>query len=248
MKQKRIKAILVILFFLMFSFSCISEEMVTITKHFGDIRTEQIELPVNTKALELYTDFFEAITKLEGLDKLKNLKFLFIQHSVEDLSFLKKMVNLEVLVIIQPALDLVFDIDFISKLEKIKILYIETLTMKGDTINLINNKKLEYLFLGSISSDNKEGFFELKLENIPDTLKCLDLSLAQEIIINEKFMKNLIDIPLILLFYSKSAESIFELDNNFLERHPNIHITNTNKIRPKELNVNYLYDLAGIEQ
>ena len=51
-----------------------------------------------------------------------------------------------------------------------------------------------------------------------------------------------------MLHYSMSERNPSIVNNDFLQKYPNIHLGRNKELRPKELNLDYLYDLAGIER
>lgn len=224
--------------------SCVADDTIIITKYFGNIRVEKEELPIDTEKLVLRTGQFESITKIEGVEKLKNLKYLYISHALDDFAFLEKLKNIEILAI---EYNTPLDLSFLKEYKKLKILYLNMINLETTIIDFSNNNYLEFLYLGNLRSIEHKKFFELKLKNIPASLKCIDFSLSMYLIITEKLLDEIINVPLILAINDlKRVGDRFEVSEEYLQNHPNIHTDNIIKIRPKELQQNYIRGFFGV--
>jgi Leucine-rich repeat (LRR) protein len=225
--------------FLCITISCLADDTVTITKHYGDQSLAKERLPGNTEKIVIKTDtMYESIIKIEGIENIKNLKYLYIKHSLEDFSFLDKLESLEMLVIEDSV---TIDLNFLSELKKLKTLYLNGVTIKQTTIDFSNNINLEFVFLGNLNYNSKNKFFELDFVNTPKTIKCIDLSLSIYIIITESLMNKIIHTPIILVMNEPvSVGNKFKINEDYLEEHPNIITKNIRRMQPKEIQQKYI--------
>ncbi|MBN2396709.1 MAG: hypothetical protein JXC36_09680 [Candidatus Atribacteria bacterium] len=233
---------------ILFSYACIANDTITIKKYFGDIKVEKEELPANIEKYKIETGLFETITKIEGVEELKNLKYLYIGYGLEDYSFLEKLENIEILALELSPSTIPINLDFIKKFKKLKTAYFNAVIMETPILDLVENNKLEYLFLGNIRSEKHEKYFKFDIKNVPSSMKCIDLHLSAFIIISETFLEEIIHVPLILLHKeSKSFGNIYKVSKEYIDTHTNIHIDNINEIIPNELDRDFIYNFFDKE-
>jgi len=110
------------------------------------------------------------ITGIEGLEQLKSLDTIILDRvsSLDNLFFLSEILNLKRLFIEYITENI--DWGFVEQLPNLQVLYVESYFQPTISINLINNKNLEYL---GFSSGVLEAF--PSIYNVPVSLKYINL-------------------------------------------------------------------------
>ncbi len=106
--------------------------------------------------LESLVILYDDITSLNGLQKLKKLKFLWIQNynPITDLKPISGLTNLEVLYLSDSKIT---DISALKKLKKLKVLYIQNNNIEDYSV-ILGLDKLELLWTDGLPADLLEEF------------------------------------------------------------------------------------------
>jgi hypothetical protein len=170
-----------------------------------------------------------------------------------DLSFLKEMEKLKILIIIE-YFENIADPSYLLHLSNLEILYINGIHIKNPySFNFINNKKLKYLALKAVTLDWAGRYYELVIENIPESLKYMDMSLSSFILLTKDFLDKLSSIPYVFLddpqyrIYQlfPYRGSIKEVDKSYFEDKPNFIFKNPDEVLPEEYRKENIFALFG---
>ncbi|MFC1821843.1 hypothetical protein ACFL9T_03990 [Thermodesulfobacteriota bacterium] len=128
---------------------------------------EEFSVDDRVKEISFFKDYTEQII---GLEKLQNLKKITFDKTafIKNFNFIAMHRGIEILVIADCTIS---DFEFITKLEKLKILVLDSCVANFDRLDLINNQKLEFI---GITNSKLEHFPRMK--NIPQSLLYLNLS------------------------------------------------------------------------
>jgi hypothetical protein len=208
--------------------SCVSTNYVTIS---GIVNGIEVRKKILKNTIELQIGAFQTkVSKIEGLERLSSLKKVkFLSYDFDESPFIRNLPNIEELIFDFGRLN---DLNIISKLTNLKILFISGLRTDKNEIDLVNNKKLKYVEFCNIffEPDKKynginpdreslglgEGGFVLNIINIPDSLEFLDISRSNSYLFNEDFFNTLIKITTVVV--SKKVYKAFE---SYFKDHPN---------------------------
>jgi hypothetical protein len=246
------RRILIILLLTIGFMSCMADEKIIVTKKIverngtGFIeKTVEETFPLSTEQLSLSIPVMgTSVVKIEGVEKLTNVKRLLLGYDLQDFSFLEKLVNVEILIL--KYLDKPIDLDFIKKMPKLKIVYVEDIVMIKEELDFQNNQELEFISLSNIRSKNRNGPFKLTMNNMPKTIRYIDLHLAALIIKDEIFFNSLQNVFCVII-HNDIHFPTFKVDEEYLKTHQNIKIGNPDKILPVKYQREQVYGLFGLQ-
>jgi hypothetical protein len=236
-RSKLMRNVIIFLFAINVLLPCAAEETITISKVYLErkgisengklIVDEKIvkeNLPINSEQLVLHFPLHVEVDRVEGIEKLKNIKRLLIGNGLYNYFFLEKLEKLEVLIFENPSLTI--DPEVFKKLPKLKIMYANDMEISKEELDFQSNKYLEYLYLGNIISKKRNGLFDLSVKNIPESLKYIDLTSSDLVIIDNNFLDSLKSVDYVLL-YKPPYFDLFgplRVDGGYLEKHQNIKL------------------------
>ncbi len=227
----------IILFFIVYIvLPCATEEMVTISKVYierkidnngkfiiGE-RIEKENISINIEQIVFNYPLRTEIDRIEGIEELRNMKRMFIGNGLYNISFLEKLKELEILIFDSPSV--VIDLEVIKNLPKLRILYINDIEIVKEELDFQSNKQIEFLYLANIVSSKRRGLFELSIKNTPDSMKYIDLSMSNSVIINKKLIDNFVNANCVILYKEPYFNflSQIKIDSIYLKSHPNIKL------------------------
>jgi hypothetical protein len=196
---------------------------------------------------------FKHTQKVEGVEKLKQLKKLNIQMggNYSDYSFLKNLEKLEILILGYCS---IANLDFLRNMPNLEILVIKNCDLYKNEIDLRNNNKLKYLLYGADYRINKNGIFIAMpfipvIKNISVSLEYLEIGENSRIILSKEFLNKLVKIPHVILgymgfdYYSKKLQrhddtaEVYKsyIDNwEFIQSHPNFILKKPKEVLPEK--------------
>jgi len=235
---------LFILSLILNNFSCFGSDYIDIKVTYYDYRTktehtEIIKEKRETKKIKFIVPAGIEIRKIIGVEQLESLTELFIgDRFIADLAFIKHLNKLKILLILGYEN---IDLSFLLKLPDLEIFYMNNIIVKNPyNFDFSNNHKLKYVTLNNISLDWPGRYYELSIENIPESLKYLDMSLSGFILLTKDLLTKLSSIPYVFLcnkeprfFPYKGA--ITEVNTDYFNDKPNFIFKNPKTILPEEL-------------
>ncbi len=263
------KKIFIIVILLEITFVSCSYSENVIIKVVAENKMYEKELPANTTDLVFDIGQFTQVQKQEGLEKLKELKKLYIKLGgfFSDYSFLKNFEKLETLIMPHCMID---NIDFLDNLKNLEVLILENCTIYKNKIDLKNNKKLKYLSYNVIYYEPHKTInveptpikpFSPNIINIPEGLDYLNISQSLYIILSRELLNNIVKVPHVLLgdsnfeYYAEEYKKRNEfaevyksyIDNKvFILSHPNFVMKKPEEVLPEKYREDTLFPIEKI--
>lgn len=208
------------------SFSCTSQdEMVKITVSVNN-QISISEVPANIEELDYEVGQLNNMEKIEGIEKLTELKKLRLQFggNFSDYSMLSNFKKLEILILVYCKLD---NLDFIKYMPKLKMLVVKNCWLLKNDFDLSYNKELKYFNLSGMLyqpfKDNSEPArpVVLNISGIPSGLEYIDLTYNGYIILTDKFLNQLLTIPHVIMgkINFESYAKIVKKGDRFIEHY-----------------------------
>jgi hypothetical protein len=216
----------VILFTSILITSCTYAQETTIIAYMGGNKVVKKVIPIDTEEFHI-GNIHENYLKIVGLEKLKKLKRLelLLLSSETDLSFLKQLNTLEVLIVVGFK---IYDLSFLEYLPNLKILYFMDVDISDSNLDLEYNKKLQYLGFVRSYINSPEGYKDKRITNFPKGIKYLNLALTG-FTIDDSFLQSLKEIPYVFF-----DENLYSENENLLKSYKNIKNDDQDTILPED--------------